>query len=163
MRDSAAKWYRSYWEHFRWASVFPPCFTHPFVTYWRDITASTGCGFLTRFPPRFPAAERLACMAAYDEHLELMRRIVPEEQLLVFNVREGWEPLARFLGLQPPECRPFPRTDAYSVHWRCTPGVFCLTVYLVYACVLALLCGAGICGFGCLRRWIGQSAKRKQA
>ncbi|PVH96195.1 hypothetical protein DM02DRAFT_599638 [Periconia macrospinosa] len=40
-------------------------------------------------------------------NLEVQRRISPE-RLLVFNVKQGWEPLCRFLGEDVP-LRPFPR------------------------------------------------------
>jgi hypothetical protein len=51
-----------------------------------------------------------------------MKAEVPEERLLVFNVKEGWGPLCRFLGKEGPREKvgkgvvPFPRlfdTDQY--------------------------------------------------
>lgn len=33
----------------------------------------------------------------YDEHIEEVKRYVPAHQLLVFNVKQGWEPLCAFL------------------------------------------------------------------
>ena len=37
-----------------------------------------------------------------------VRREIPQSQLLVFDVREGWEPLCTFLDVAVPE-EPFPR------------------------------------------------------
>ena len=37
---------------------------------------------------------------------------VPEDRLLVYDVREGWEPLCKFLGLPIPD-EPFPRLNDY--------------------------------------------------
>lgn len=34
----------------------------------------------------------------YEEHNELIRKLVPKERLMVFNVKQGWVPLCEFLG-----------------------------------------------------------------
>lgn len=41
---------------------------------------------------------------------EEVKKTVPAEKLLVFNVKEGWEPLCRFLNLPVPQT-PFPRAN----------------------------------------------------
>jgi Sulfotransferase domain len=43
----------------------------------------------------------------YEKHNRRIREIVPPEQLLEFNVKEGWKPLCNFLGHDVPE-RDFP-------------------------------------------------------
>ncbi|KAK3063022.1 hypothetical protein LTS18_002895 [Coniosporium uncinatum] len=43
----------------------------------------------------------------YDAHAAYIRRVVPEEKLLRFDVREGWAPLCEFLGVEVPDV-PFP-------------------------------------------------------
>ena len=40
----------------------------------------------------------------------MVRKLVPEENLLEFHVKQGWEPLCEFLGEPVPE-GPFPRTN----------------------------------------------------
>jgi hypothetical protein len=45
--------------------------------------------------------------AAFQRHTETVREEIPAERLLVFDVREGWEPLCDFLGVTPP-AEPFP-------------------------------------------------------
>ncbi|MEQ4725784.1 sulfotransferase [Nonomuraea sp. B19D2] len=41
---------------------------------------------------------------------------LPAERLLVFDVREGWEPLCRFLGVDVPAGEPFPHlNDAKAI------------------------------------------------
>jgi hypothetical protein len=82
------------------------------------------------FLPRFKAADRIAenwdrnwfriepgqyeregAIARFNEHNEEVRTTVPPEQILEFNVREGWEPLANFLGVSVPK-EPFPHENA---------------------------------------------------
>ena len=46
----------------------------------------------------------------FKEWVEEVKRTVPPEKLLVFEVSQGWAPLCEFLGLPPPD-RPFPRVN----------------------------------------------------
>jgi hypothetical protein len=50
-------------------------------------------------------------IAIYHRHNEEVRRRVPESRLLVFDVKEGWEPLCRFLEVPVPEGIPFPHLN----------------------------------------------------
>ncbi|XP_078350485.1 uncharacterized protein LOC144635255 [Oculina patagonica] len=44
----------------------------------------------------------------YREHNERVQAVIPKEKLLIFNVKQGWEPLCKFLGCEVPEQEPFP-------------------------------------------------------
>lgn len=46
----------------------------------------------------------------YDAHNAAVEKRVPEDQLLLFNVKEGWDPLCRFLGKEVPTT-PFPNVN----------------------------------------------------
>ena len=60
----------------------------------------------SRFNGEF--VDRAKAIDVYKAHLEEVRRTVPPERLLVFNVNEGWRPLCDFLGKPVPEKIPFP-------------------------------------------------------
>ena len=47
----------------------------------------------------------------WDAHIEYLKREVPEEKLLFFDVREGWGPLCAKLGCEVPQDMPFPRVN----------------------------------------------------
>jgi hypothetical protein len=53
---------------------------------------------------------------AFDAHTEAVRSAIPADRLLVYQVRDGWEPLCAFLGLPVPD-EPFPRTNGRSEFW----------------------------------------------
>ena len=53
-------------------------------------------------------------MQCYVDHNEEIRRLVPDDRLLVFNVKEGWEPLCKFLGDETPQDVEFPRKNTMS-------------------------------------------------
>ena len=54
--------------------------------------------------------DRAYAMEVFERHNEAVRRRVPPERLLVFDVREGWTPLCDFLGIEAPD-EPFPRLN----------------------------------------------------
>ena len=49
----------------------------------------------------------------FNRHNEEVRRRVPEERLLVYEVKQGWGPLCEFLGVEGPD-KPFPRLNDAS-------------------------------------------------
>ena len=54
--------------------------------------------------------DRAYAMEVFERRNEAVRRRVPPERLLVFDVREGWAPLCDFFGVEAPD-RPFPRLN----------------------------------------------------
>ncbi len=55
--------------------------------------------------------DRARLIAAYERHNEEVRRSVPKERLLEYNLAEGWEPLCRFLGKDVP-ATPLPTVNS---------------------------------------------------
>lgn len=49
--------------------------------------------------------------SVYERHNEEVRRSIPAARLLVFDVKQGWEPLCKFLELPVPDA-PFPKVNA---------------------------------------------------
>jgi hypothetical protein len=67
--------------------------------------------------------DRGHALAVYEAHNEAVRRALPGERLLVYEVSEGWEPLCRFLGRPVPEA-PFPKvnsTDEFRARFLAGP------------------------------------------
>src|SRR5579863_767303 len=50
-------------------------------------------------------------LAVFHHHIEEVKQYVPPEKLLVFDVKEGWEPLCAFLGVKVPVDTPFPQLN----------------------------------------------------
>ena len=50
-------------------------------------------------------------LAVFEQHNQEVIETVPAERLLVYEVKEGWEPLCRFLGVPMPAGKPFPRLN----------------------------------------------------
>lgn len=46
----------------------------------------------------------------FHQHYDMVRTLVPKENLLEYSVKEGWNPLCEFLGVPIPD-EPFPRLN----------------------------------------------------
>jgi hypothetical protein len=55
--------------------------------------------------------------AAYDRHVAQVTSAFSEDRLLLFDVRDGWEPLCTFLGRPIPD-EMFPRTNSPEEFWE---------------------------------------------
>jgi hypothetical protein len=54
--------------------------------------------------------DRALAIEAFNRHNEMVIETIPAERLLVHEIAEGWKPLARFLGVEPPDGE-FPRLN----------------------------------------------------
>jgi hypothetical protein len=74
--------------------------------------------------PRFVATrtfhdrvtDRAHCQAVFVQHIEAVQATIAPERLLVFDVKEGWEPLCAFLAV------PVPEDDPVSARQRSRDG-----------------------------------------
>lgn len=64
---------------------------------------------------------RESAIAVYRAHNEAVKRTLPRERLLVYDVAEGWAPLCEFLGVEIPDA-PFPRTNSAEEFRGRIPG-----------------------------------------
>lgn len=68
--------------------------------------------------------DRSFAIDVFNRHNDQVRRDVPADRLLVYEVREGWGPLCAFLGVPVPEGKPFPHlNDAAEFRARIGRGV----------------------------------------
>lgn len=44
----------------------------------------------------------------FEDHIDEVKRVVPAERLLVFEAKQGWEPLCSFLNVPVPVDKPYP-------------------------------------------------------
>lgn len=69
---------------------------------------------------------------------------MPPGQLLVFNVKQGWEPLCAFLGVPVPKGKPFPRvndTASFNARIADFEGKMRLVMLAAGTVVMALTAG----------------------
>jgi hypothetical protein len=80
--------------------------------------------------------DRSYAIKVFKRHNEEVRRRVPRDRLLVYEVKEGWGPLCEFLGVEEPE-KPFPSLNDAAQMRRRIRSVRALS--LAVPAVLALL------------------------
>ncbi len=83
------------------AGLFMPAMRHAPGMIQKTILEGTFGG---RFHEKGPAID------VFESHIDEVRRTVPEEKLLVYEVSQGWEPLCDFLDVEVPD-EPFPRLN----------------------------------------------------
>jgi hypothetical protein len=65
-------------------------------------------------------ADRGHAIDVFNRHIDEVRKQIPADRLLVYEVAEGWEPLCAFLGVDVPDA-PFPNvnnTGEFLRQWR---------------------------------------------
>ncbi len=60
-------------------------------------------------------------MAAFVAHNEAVKAAIPADRLLIFEVKQGWQPLCDFLGVPVPD-EAFPRTNHREEFWDRVQG-----------------------------------------
>jgi Sulfotransferase domain len=90
--------------------------------------------------------EKTYAIEVFERHSAGVRRRVPKNRLLVYDVKAGWGPLCEFLGVEEPD-EPFPRTNDTAEMRRSIRGVKAISIAVPVS--LTLLVGAAL---GLLRR-----------
>jgi len=61
--------------------------------------------------------DRSAAVDAFEKRTADVKSAIASDRLLLFEVRDGWEPLCEFLGVPVPS-NPFPRSNDNSAFWE---------------------------------------------
>jgi len=88
----------------------------PEMAAWLDM--ATGVITRTGFPE---GLDRDGLIRAFLDHIEAVKTTIPADQLLLYQVRDGWQPLCEFLG-RPIPSDPFPRTNDRAEFWDRVTG-----------------------------------------
>lgn len=90
-------------------------------------------------------ADRQHAIAVFQAHIAAVKEFVPAERLLVYDVREGWEPLCQFLEVPVPVGKPFPRLNDTATMQR--------MMWVSFVVLLAILVGL-VGAVSWLVRWL---------
>jgi len=79
----------------------------PWLEMSQEIISQSG------FPP---GLDQAGLASAFTAHCEAVKAAIPASRLLVYQVKQGWEPLCAFLDLPVPDME-FPRTNDRTEFW----------------------------------------------
>ena len=82
--------------------------------------------------------DRQHAIEVYERHNEEVRRHVPAERLLIYEVKQGWDPLCEFLEVPVPD-EPFPRLNDTQEFRRRIQGARALSIAVPGALTLLVL------------------------
>ncbi len=116
----AAKFVLTVREPERWADSFSATIYQLFAKkdqapqeMWAWLDMATAVVAKTGFPL---GLDHDALVQAFESHIHSVKETIPADQLLVFDVREGWEPFCDFLDVPVPD-GDFPRTNDREEFW----------------------------------------------
>jgi hypothetical protein len=114
VRDSSSVWYESVKETIFIASVgmkFPMNILKYIIPAVKKIVHMVDLevwGNSRLFDGKFEDQNRTE--KVYLNWIKEVENVIPKSKLLIFNVKEGWDPLCNFLGVPVPDCS-FPRVN----------------------------------------------------
>lgn len=91
----------------------PPEHLRPWLNMCTEVIRQTGIPM---------GANRNSLAAAFSAHVAAVKDTIPAERLLVYQAKEGWEPLCAFLGVPVPK-EPFLHTNNRSEFWDLVASV----------------------------------------
>jgi hypothetical protein len=106
------RWYESTLETIYQGAAMPDWlmqFIPPYRNFLKMVRRSV---WERLFDGRFE--EREYAIQVFNEWIEDVKRTVPREKLLIFNLADGWDPLCEFLGAPIPK-KPFPHINSRSM------------------------------------------------
>lgn len=108
---SSESWYQSYSEtiHKLLSTIDEaPAPIRPWFEMARGVTVKSGIG---------DKSNRDDMIRAFEDHVDAVKKSIPAERLLVFEVKDGWGPLCAFLGKPCPDGE-FPRSNHKEEFWE---------------------------------------------
>jgi len=136
-------WYRSYVETilkslFDWrtlaASKLVPFFHKRIFISHHMLWRFFGAEFLENPDYVHKKDHMIRC---YQEHNKKVQATIPSDRLLVYEVKQGWGPLCKFLGVPVPNV-PFPHNNDVKDFWRQICQMRMLTFVAAGACAVGV-------------------------
>ena len=81
-----------------------------------------------------------------NDWMNRVKKVVPEDRLLIFQVKDGWEPLCKFLDVPVPS-EPFPRVNDTASMLRRIEKAYYGSIAIIVGCIAV--------GVGLLSYFIG--------
>jgi hypothetical protein len=103
--------------------------------------------------------DRDEAIRIFEEHNRDVVATVPPPRLLVFDVKEGWEPLCAFLGVPVPMGEPFPHVNDSADFSRRQRDQYQHIARMLLPALCVVVAGAAALAFGLSRRRGRQSAR----
>jgi Sulfotransferase domain len=139
-RESSEIWFRS-WETLTKSVtgtmhlgglLFPTLHLYSRYFRWLYSVINKDPSYLTSIIPKNKNIKENA-IASYEEHNRRVREVIPPNQLLEFNVKDGWEPLCAFLEIEQCPTTPFPKSNsARSLQAQSSSAFWIVLVFLVF-------------------------------
>jgi len=122
-RDSVETWVESRVKHAKRMTEKRKEFSFPTAVMYATITGRKFKKLLKMEFQKYQNNEPDKLRSLYLEHNSRVKASIPQDQLLVFNVKQGWKPLCEFLGVDVPDV-PFPRLNTKETSGKDLKKIF---------------------------------------
>jgi Sulfotransferase domain len=112
--------------------VFSNVRQYSYYLRWLFAVVNKDDSYLTR-PFPLPHQNKSVAIQSYEDHNRRVRELIPSNQLLEYNVKQGWEPLCTFLSIEACPASSFPKTNSARAIQVQAMSAF-------YAPIIAVLC-----------------------
>lgn len=118
-RDTSEIWYRS-WQtmtkslapsFYFGGFIFPTVKHYSQYLRWLMAMVNNDVSYMSSILPKNDNIKENA-IAFYENHNRRIREVIPPEQLLELNVKDGWGPLCKFLDIDDCPMKPFPKSNS---------------------------------------------------
>lgn len=112
VRDSDEQWWKSYFEIFgayyddTLKALLLYLLVCPVWEFYK--TSHMADAYIAGWKSRYGCFTK----GIHRIHTAQVQRTIPSDRLLIFNVKQGWDPLCKFLGVPIPD-EPFPQVYVY--------------------------------------------------
>jgi len=109
---------------------------------WLFAIVNQNDAYLTKNLDEISEQDRDRAIASYERHNQLVRSTIPAEKLLEYHVKEGWDPLCRFLDIDANNCpndTSFPKTNSMRTVLVQTLSAMIIPLVLSIGLVVLLL------------------------
>jgi Sulfotransferase domain len=118
-RENSEVWFRS-WDSLTKSVtksmhlaglLFPTVKLYSRYLRWAYAVVNKDASYLTS---RYPKEDNIKenAIATYEEHNRRVREVIPQDQLLEFNVKDGWDPICKFLAVEECPTTAFPKSNS---------------------------------------------------
>ena len=130
------KWYQSASQTiYKFHQAFPKWSRKIIPEVKRNLEMVDGCVWDRVFQGRFE--DEAYTKQVFVDYIEQVKKDVPADKLLVFEVKQGWDPICKFLGKDVPD-EPFPHENDTAQFQKMIRGI--KSVFLaLYVVVVGLL------------------------
>ena len=119
-------------------------FSNWFQFFAKFLHAPQWCDFYAKsYFNQFDIYNKINCKIKYDQYITRVKQIVPANQLLIYNIKDEWRPLCKFLDCPIPKNTEFPHTNKGGPKFKRKIQILLMNYIIFKSVPWILMCSIG--------------------